>query len=1107
MSNIPDLQQRQSALDITQSFLVQAPAGSGKTELLTQRFLKLLTYVETPEEIVAITFTNKAAAEMRTRIIEALEKAETQAMPTNAHEKLSYELAKAVLTHSTQKNWHLREHPNRLRLLTMDALSLQIAQKLPISSKLGAQCDIAQDPSILYQQAVKTILLSSPESTPWLEEIKTLLLYLDNNYSRLESLLVNLLAKRDQWLPLIMLGNQTADKKEILENELNHINQYYLEMGEKLLSSVLKQEIIALVNYAKSNLAIPESHNNKEFWLFVADLFLTQNDQLRKKADKNIGFPASSSANTNAEKLVYEAYKQRYQSMINSLEQENNFIHWLIDCRKLPNENYTETQWQVLSALLTLLPLTTAQLRLVFAQHNQVDYIENAQSALVALGNADQPTDIALQLDYKIQHLLVDEFQDTSRAQFQLLEKLTYGWMPDDGRTLFLVGDPMQSIYRFRQAEVGLFLHAKHRGIGDVVLNFISLNSNFRSSAQIVQWINDNFTAIFPKTEEMQLGAIPYSFSHAIHEETNNNHSQTDCFYFPKSNSNHLLEENYIVEKIKSIKKDFPNETIAILIRSRDHLKTITPLLQAKQIAYQAIDIDALSHKSIIHDLLSLTRACIHLSDKVAWLACLRAPWCGLSLQDIWILAQDSCDKILWEHLNNPIIINRLSEEGKIRTAHFLQAITFAVQQRQRIPLRDLIETTWKKLGGEQVLKNPNEKNDINQFFTVLENITDKNGVIKFDLLENQVQKLFAATSISANNPIQIMTIHKSKGLEFDHVFLPKLHKKTASLDKPLITWLEYPDDNNIYHLLMAPISEVNRSDKTYDYIQQQQQQKLLLEMDRVLYVATTRAKKCLYLTASLELDESHQPTSPSNTSLLGRIWRARPNIFELYNNELTNKNTVNTNEIEPILAKQLHRVSLSFIKNITQKLSKDFAYSAIQKNCPKLALSPYRTDAKLGSIIHLLIEQITKNTLTWWQAIDKKSQEKIILALCRQFNLPSDIYTKSIEKIQLAINNLIQDPKGQWIIENHPLSLSEYLICDYHHEKWNKKIIDRFFKDKNGEYWIVDYKISDKPPEQAALEYKKQLQSYQHALSQLTGEKNIHIALYFPLSAIWYVY
>jgi ATP-dependent exoDNAse (exonuclease V) beta subunit len=748
-----------------------------------------------------------------------------------------------------------------------------------------------------------------------------------------------------------------------------------------------------------------------------------------------------------------------------------------------------------------LLPLCAAQLRLIFSQQSQVDYIENAQSALCALGDAENPTDISLSLDHKIQHLLVDEFQDTSSNQFQLLEKLTAGWMPDDGRTLFLVGDPMQSIYRFRQAEVGLFLHAKHVGIGQIRLTFISLSSNFRSSAQIVNWTNDNFQSIFPEQENIRLGAIPYSAAHAIHVAQAN--SQTQCVYFNKQEK--LAEENYIIETILSIKKSAPEESIAILIRSRDHLKSITPLLQAACIEYQAVDIETLSHEPIIHDLLSLTRACIHLGDRVAWLACLRAPWCGLTLQDLWILAHAAKEKTVWEILFDENILMALNDDAQQRILHFRQAMTFAIQQRQRVSLRDIVEKTWRRLGGQQFLSDDSQQPDMTQFFEVLEKIINSAGVIQPDILQRKIEKLFAATAPSLVNPVQIMTIHKAKGLEFHHVFLPKLHKKTAPLDRPLITWCEYPDDDNIHHLLLAPMSEINTSDKTYDYIQQQQQKKLLLEMDRLLYVATTRAKKCLFLTATLEVDETEKVIPPKNDSLLGRIWRSRPQLFKAYVSAQEKKSL----ELKPAAEYLFHRVTLSTIQALPKKQHQP--YTAEQKNAPELTLAEHRQEAKIGEIIHLLIERIAENGITWWQALRTTQQQKIIHALQLQSNL---IVTSS--KIHRAIENLIHDPRGQWILKKRDFAFSEYVIYFKATHQWQKSIIDRVFQDDDGQYWIIDFKSSENldptlPNEifiqQAAKRHAQQLQSYQQALSQALNIKNIQCALYFPLLPVWMVY
>src|ERR1700733_14655171 len=110
--NIQDSHQREKALDPSKSFIVQAPAGSGKTELLTQRFLVLLTHVKQPEEILAITFTKKSAADMRSRIINALGNALHQPEPLEPHAKITWNLARSVIHQSQTFQWNLLNNPN-----------------------------------------------------------------------------------------------------------------------------------------------------------------------------------------------------------------------------------------------------------------------------------------------------------------------------------------------------------------------------------------------------------------------------------------------------------------------------------------------------------------------------------------------------------------------------------------------------------------------------------------------------------------------------------------------------------------------------------------------------------------------------------------------------------------------------------------------------------------------------------------------------------------------------------------------------------------------------------------------------------------------------------
>ena len=179
--------------------------------------------------------------------------------------------------------------------------------------------------------------------------------------------------------------------------------------------------------------------------------------------------------------------------------------------RCLPDPNYSDQQWAVLEALLVVLPYSVATLKQVFTDRRETDFSEIAQEALLSLGDAEEPTELSLSLDYEIHHILLDEFQDTSRSQYDLLNKLTAGWQADSGKTLFLVGDPMQSIYRFREAEVSLFLDTQRNGIGELQPEFLRLETNFRSDPLIIDWFDRVFKKVFPARDDRASGAVTFS--------------------------------------------------------------------------------------------------------------------------------------------------------------------------------------------------------------------------------------------------------------------------------------------------------------------------------------------------------------------------------------------------------------------------------------------------------------------------------------------------------------------------------------------------------------------------------------------------------------------
>src|SRR5690606_2215344 len=204
-------------------------------------------------------------------------------------------------------------------------------------------------------------------------------------------------------------------------------------------------------------------------------------------------------------------YKEQLLAFIEELKALPEAEAALANLRLLPDVRHEDETWQIIAALGQLLKIAVAQLWLVFQSYGEVDFVEVAQRALKALEDeSGNPTDLALKLDYRIQHLLVDEFQDTSPTQVKLLQRLTRGWEPGDGRTLFAVGDPMQSIYRFRKANVGLFLRVAEEGIGDLSLTKLRLWRNNRSCAPVIDWINRTFAGVFPRFDNELQGGISY---------------------------------------------------------------------------------------------------------------------------------------------------------------------------------------------------------------------------------------------------------------------------------------------------------------------------------------------------------------------------------------------------------------------------------------------------------------------------------------------------------------------------------------------------------------------------------------------------------------------
>ena len=1132
-----DAATRKKAQDIRFSYAVQAPAGSGKTELLNLRFLRLLAICEKPEEVLAITFTRKAANEMSNRILNTLESAANNQSKTNfksQHEEDRFSAAKAVLQRDAQLEWHLLESPSRLRIQTIDSFCLFLARNLPVLSNCGGEVQVSDRPDECYQQAIDDFLGLLDKDLSISPAIGRLLLQLDNNTAKVSKLLIELLKKRDQWIGPIIYS---AESPDLVFNQLQDNITELIEESTARANTLVqphKTILVELASFAASNLPkngtnpirsllklnnLPRTNaEDLANWQGLANLLITtkKNEPTwRKQVDKRLGFPTSSGNKQDEE--LFKAKKKTMHKLLAELAQGDNqlLLSTLNYLRLLPAQE--DINHDFLKLLTEVLPTLLAQLRVTFAAKNTVDYPEITHAALSVLGDDVSPTDLALSLDYRINHILVDEFQDTSSMQQILLEKLTAGWEQTDGRTVFVVGDAMQSCYGFRDANVGLFLALRENGLGNIPLIPIDLQTNFRSNASIVEWVNSVFSSSFPQRNNISLGAVKYTYSSAQNPEDIKPAVNTRCYTFEDNNRTDALqaEARYIANQILKLRRAESPETIAILVRGRSHLLHILPALREASVPWVATDIDKLDKLPLVSDLTALLKAILNQADRLAWLSVLRAPWSGIPLQDLLIIANTDFETSILQSLCNTGIQTTVSRDSYERIIRIAPILSEAVRLRDRLPLGDLLRQTFHCLGGIHLIQSQYEQDSVDVFFDLINQIERSTQLVNANDLEEQVKDTFASNNplSSSDKPVQIMTIHKSKGLEFDHVFLPGLARKPKTAERELLLRYERLNHANVPKLFLAAVAGPGKSrDVLYELLRHEKLTKSKLEHTRLMYIGVTRAIKSVYLSAVLK-QEDKDLVNPDTHSLLSSVWSAirDTKLVEFIladgkpNEKVMERMSINPLQ-RPIV---LRRIPISKLpRPAKKKIVKDFSVNN-QSNSQQEVGEPLPQrvllNSQIGDFIHEALQTfLLKNDLLSKHNLDIQKQRWQQNLLRHGFDLRT--IQNAVEYIEDSLQKTLSSRELGWIFDHSQTeSVAEYELQSKDTDVIQNHVIDRSFIDLEGIRWIIDYKSTKKPDhttenqfivKQVAL-YQSQLQRYRN-LFRTEQNKGVKTALLF---------
>ncbi len=1097
-NNPPDQAQRDLALDTRRSILVRAPAGSGKTDLLTRRFLRLLGEVDDPGQIVAITFTNAAAAEMRHRILSELENAAASSAP--GADPFSMEsLAQRALARSQTLGWNLLDLPAQLRISTIDSFCRDLALQQPLVSGLGGGLDISEQPTELYRRAARRTLEQIDSGDPPLRHaIEALLLWRDNSWQDVESQLVAMLAKRDQWMHGFVLGRD------------------------------------------------PD-------W-----------ETLRARLERPFARAAASDPSS---------------------------------------VRYTDQEWRIVRACFTLLRHAAGELKVALAEAAAADFTEVAQIALRVLkGENELPTEATLAAVDGIRHLLVDEFQDTSRRQHQLLAHLIAAWPEREGRTCFVVGDPMQSIYFFRDADAELFPRVEQLGLeipGDLPLRFepVLLKANFRTAPPLVRSINGAFVQVFavddgsgieyaealparddaPSSDptlpgprlvaesaprwRLHLEFVPDSARGssrgpaadrkaelAAEREAAHEKQTEEIVALIRSHGDRIDQARAAKEKYR----------IAVLGRTRKALTPIATALREAAIPFRAVELERLQDRPEIIDALALTRALFNPQDRVAWLGVLRAPWCGLSLADLHALVSADDPALLARPVPELLTERKqlLSDEGQLAAERVLQAIEFAEHLRSRQPAATpgtWLEQVWLHLGGAQCVDAAACAN-LDLLWRSLDSLPQGEPDLLGPALGAALNKLTAQPDPAAESDygVQLMTIHKAKGLEFEVVIVPDLQAGAGGGKPELLSWLErgLPSDadesgperhGEITEFLVAPLqskgADRGAARKWVDRVRRERETQ---ETRRILYVSTTRARDELHFFArpsyKTAQDGSLTLVEPRD-SLLAAAWPAFATEirrrFEEWSVRAAASEKFST--IESLAASAAENSSpapSTATPAVIRRLPASYRSAPSQFSSaaeePLLGAGRFYErhqggllSRALGKSVHLLLQQLAQLIATQTDQTARASLARLqprIAAGIRAAGIePQHSARIAAQALEIALQ-AAGDPLAQWILAPHAGAANEVRWTGVVAGSLRTVQADRVFcagpapqstaaSPADETWWIIDYKTAHEDgldpaaalPQLRAI-FAPQIEAYAKVLRNLRGAGiNLCGGLYYP--------
>ena len=1074
-------QSQEDALNIEKHICVTAGAGSGKTTVLVQRYLKILRErAVTPREIVAITFTEKAAAEMKERIIDEMsEEAES---------------AGVAYSNSLQR---FRDEMNAAHISTIHAFCSSILREFPFQAHVPANFSIVQgiDQKLLLQKTIRETLksIATNPDDPHRAEL-TRLLQRYGGQQKLADFFSNLVERRDILEHLIEKIYSKPNDTEIREGLEQQVREQLLLTIDRLMSKIDVAEFVRCLNAVLKIASGKKAEDTKNL-----------TPQLEEQHEQNPEAPEvlnllrqiATLITTTENKIRTTSFlpkkidRTEIADQIDFLESTAKKIKDVPTLEKETNDDKTDDDFLINTTrdLLTLYNQILNDYEKAKLSQGTLDFNDLQLKTRNLLRNNEH---IRQKLVERYQYFMVDEYQDTNELQYELVMLLTNNL---NKANLFIVGDPKQSIYGFRGSDVRVFEKTKQKITAEDGLD-ISLTENFRSLRDPIGFVNYFFDHLMGDGRENEFEVQYEALTQARQAPANG-----EIKILLGTQGNEAADEyKLIAQHIKNMKanaetvwvrgkngealeRPIQYEDIAILIRSRRHLPDIENALLAAGIPYLTTSGVGFYQRQEIYDIWNYLNFLSAPSKNDASLAAvLRGPAFGISDAELYEISLQN-DGNFWEKTQN----YQAKSNNLKRAIHTLNKHS---QFAHRMPLNQLIVTIVNETGligtlktgiyGQQRLANYQKLLELARNFDGDENTQILPDFIEFlDILITEEPQEGQAPIKESSGAVQIMTIHAAKGKEFPVVILTRLDRAGQTDTEPFI--------DETLGIGFSPLKPDDGYRKTepsiITHMKNRSREKEVAEKKRLFYVGTTRAEDRLILSGTLPGNGKPQQMLGWLDTHLGIS--AEDNLLNLdVEQDVFADNSTSRQRFQlqiPIYRALVDLAPADAVPDETPQVDfPDYPLSTLKPTSISAAFSvpelanyarcPLRyqlenvlriptDDPREAGLSETEMDKAIRSTLSQIrQQLDAESLDTIINQALDNY---PEATTESTAALRTYVNNFINSELGQSAPSTSTIHTNQYI-----HAAINGHIIDgrfdRLFRDETGHWQIINYETGD---------------------------------------------